>query len=51
MEAAYLEKIEQGYQAWQNEKSIEADQFSVNGRRYQRPSVFYRFNGIISSVA
>ena len=44
MEADYLEKIEQGYQAWQNESQLKQISFPLMGGDITKdPSVFYRF--------
>lgn len=44
MEAAYLEKIERGYQAWQNESQLKRINFPLMGGDITtNPSVFYRF--------
>ena len=44
METAYLKKIEQGYQAWQNESQLKQINFPLMGGDITKdPSVFYRF--------
>ena len=44
MEATYLEKIERGYQEWQNESQLKQINFPLlDGDITKDPSVFYRF--------